>query len=75
MAASPVAQPHRPLIKAKWVFPFLPWITLPITALKHPAYWSPLEGRILHVVGCVAYTVALLAVVQPCRRDDERAAA
>lgn len=54
--------------------PFLPWITVPITTLRHPAFWPSFEGRILHVVGCAAYTVALLAVIQPWRRDDERGA-
>lgn len=74
MAATPVTEPRQPLLKAKWVIPFLPWISVGLTAMKNPAFQPSFEGRVLHVVGCAAYTVALLAVIQPWRRDDERAA-
>jgi hypothetical protein len=74
-APTPVAPPTEqpPLVKFKWLIPFTPWLSIGIATLKHPTYWPSLEGRILHVVGVAAVTVALLAVIQSWRRDDERA--
>lgn len=77
MAAPAPADPtakRPPLIKFKWFFPFAPWFILGFVALKHPNNWPPLEARILHLIGLAAYSIALLAVVQPWRSDDERVA-
>lgn len=72
-APNPVTAPTErpPLIAFKWLFPFLPWLTIGVAALKHPAYQPSLEGRVLHVAGLAAYSIALLAVIQPWRRDDD----
>lgn len=56
-------------MKAKWLFPFLPWLSVGALAARNPAYAVPFEGRILHVVGCVVFSIALLAVIQPWRED------
>lgn len=74
-APTPVTAPTErpPLIASKWLFPFLPWLTIGVAALKHPAYWPSFEGRVLHVAGLAAYSIALLAVIQPWRRDDQSA--
>jgi hypothetical protein len=71
MAATPVTT-RKPLISLKWLWPVAPWFSIGVAAAKHPAYWLPLEGRILHVVGCAAFSATLLAIIQPWRRDDER---
>lgn len=71
MAATPVTRP-KPLLAAKWVIPFLPWLSVFAAALMHPGYWLSFDGRVLHVVGVTAYSAAFLAVIQPWRRDDAR---
>lgn len=60
-------------MKAKWFIPVLPWISVGLTSLKHPAYWMPMEGRVLHVLGCAALSIALFAVIQPWREDGANA--
>jgi len=58
-------------VKDKWVFPFVPWLTVgwqaAVVEYRGPGW--PLDIRVLFVAAAFALTVALLAVIQPWRED------
>jgi hypothetical protein len=58
-------------MKFKWYFPMLPWFAIGWAAVLQTRFdWpTPLEFRVLHVVGSVVMSTALLAAIQPWRAE------
>lgn len=58
-------------MKAKWVYPFFPFMCLGLMALGHTwaGWWPSTENKVMYVFGITLLSGLLLGILQPWRED------
>jgi hypothetical protein len=64
------------MIKAKWLFPFFPFMCLGLMALGHTwgGWWPSMGNKVAYVLGITLLSAVLLGIIQPWREDPPRLA-